>query len=545
MGLGAITLLGMLCTPGQAPADVTAWNSPSMKIPIDYHPSKKGEIKELHLWVSPDQGQTWQQHSVGFPEKDAFFNFNAPADGVYWFNMVVVDKSGKREPADIYKATPALKVMFDTKKPVVTIASAQRNGDDVTVVWKVVERNPDWNKFKLEYSTNGSTWSAVPTRPEADGSAQFKVAGGSPVSVRVALTDVAGHMGEASSPVAGTTVASKAIGESGVIGASGTTDLPIPPIAGGTPPPSTGPAMPPVVPPVVAPPATERAKDTPLPTETKGSDTPPAPVFPPAPGTPGAPVVEATPLPMATGPAPKSDPLTANTNVLSNLPAAQVINVASFKLAFEVEDKGASGVAKADVYVTRDDGRTWSKWTTEDKPESPLVIDLAKQGSKDVEGIYGIKLILHSGAGLAREAPKAGEAPDLRIDVDTTAPVVTVYDLVPDRTQKDTLIVQWQAVDRNLANDPITLEWSEGPKGPWFPIAATDGASTGVAKRLPNTGSYPWKVPANFPHSKVYLKVSARDVAGNVTEVVPTKPVLVDLNKPAAVKLNIVGSGSR
>lgn len=546
MGLGTIALLGMLCTPGQAPADVTAWNSPNMKIPIDYHPSKRGEIKELHLWVSSDQGTTWSQHSVGFPDKDAFFNFNAPADGMYWFNMQVVDKNGRREPADIYKVAPALKILFDTKKPVVNITSAQRVGEDVTVVWKVTERNPDWTKFKLEYSTNGTAWTPVPTRPEADGSAQFKVAGNGPVTVRVALTDVAGHVGEASSPVAGTTVASKPTGDPAVVGASGMIDLPIPPLAGSSRS-AVGPDMPPVLPPPTAP-ATERAKDMRLPNEPKGSDTPTAPAFPPAPGTPGAPIVEPPPVAAPpTGPAPKSDPLSVSTNVLSNLPAPQVINVASFKLAFEVEDKGASGVGKAEVYVTRDDGRTWTKWTTVEKPESPLLIDLAKNGTKDVEGVYGVKVLLHSGAGLAREAPKPGEFPELRVDVDTTAPVVTVYDLVPDRTQKDTLIVQWQAMDRNLATDPITVEWSEGPRGPWFPVAAADsiGTSSGMVKRLPNTGSYPWKVPTSFPHSKVYLKVSARDVAGNVTEVISNKPVLVDLNKPAAVKLNIVGSGSR
>src|SRR5258708_28374076 len=114
MGLGTITLLGMLCTPGQAPADVTAWNSASMKIPIDYHPSKRAEIKELLLYVSPDPGQRWQQHSVGHPDKDAFFTFNAPADGVYWFNMVVVDKRGRQEPADVFTPAPPLKRLFAT-----------------------------------------------------------------------------------------------------------------------------------------------------------------------------------------------------------------------------------------------------------------------------------------------------------------------------------------------------------------------------------------------------------------------------------------------
>ena len=253
-------------------------------------------------------------------------------------------------------------------------------------------------------------------------------------------------------------------------------------------------------------------------------------------------MVESAAIVSPTGPAPKADALSVNTNVLNSLPVAQVINVTNFKLAFEVEEKGASGVGRADVYVTRDDGRSWARWQTIEKPESPLLIDLAKPGAKDVEGVYGIKVVLHSGAGLAREAPKPGELPELRLDVDVTAPVVEIYDAVPDRNQKDTLLLRWQATDRNLATDPMTLEWSEGPKGPWFPVAGT-GVRAGSVKRLPNTGTYGWKVPSDFPHHKVYLKVSARDVAGNVAEAVTNHPILVDLNKPAAVKLNIVGAG--
>jgi hypothetical protein len=210
-----------------------------------------------------------------------------------------------------------------------------------------------------------------------------------------------------------------------------------------------------------------------------------------------------------------------------------------------VEDKGASGIGRAEVWVTRDDGHTWTSWQTIDKPESPLVIDLAKKGTKEVEGVYGIKVVLQSGAGLAREVPKPGEMPDLRVEVDTTAPALLVFQPVADRTQKDMLVLRWKAEDRNLAADPITLEWAEGSKGPWFPIASTDsiGSTPGALRRLPNTGSYSWKVPANIP-PRVYLKVTARDVAGNVAEVIPVEPVLVDLNKPAAVKLNIVGAGN-
>jgi hypothetical protein len=531
MGLGTITLLGMLCTPGQAPADMTTWNNPSMKIPIDYNPAKRAEIKELLLYVSADQGQSWHQHAVAVPERDSHFNFSAPADGVYWFNMVVVDKSGRREPADVFKATPALKVLFDTKKPVVTLTSAQRNGDDVSVAWKVTERNPDWSKFKLEYSTNGATWVVVPTRPEADGSAQFKVAGASSLSVRVSLTDIAGHSGDATSPVAGTTVASKPIGDSGtgvrLTGGMGDTALPAP--------------APGAAPGVVMPPA-ERTNDTRPPVENRGTDTTPSPL-PPAPGAPGGPPIVAEPPLGPPTAAPKPDPLGMSVPVPANLPPAQVINVASFKLAYEVEDRGASGVAKAEIWVTRDEGRTWSKWNEIEKPESPLTIDLTRKGIEKVEGVYGIKVVLQSGAGLSREAPKNGEAPDLRVDVDVTAPTLTIFEPVPDATQRDTMVLRWTATDRNLASEPITLEWSESAKGPWYPIASAEGigASSGVPKRLANTGSYGWKLPSNFPTHKVYLKATARDIAGNISEVVSTKPILVDLNKPAAVKLNIVG----
>lgn len=532
MGLGTITLLGMLCTPGQAPADVTTWNNPSMKIPIDYNPAKKGEIKELLLYVSPDQGQSWQQHAVAVPDRDAFFNYNAPADGVYWFNMVVVDKAGRREPPDVFKAPQALKVLFDTKKPVVTITSAQRTGDDVTVAWKITEKNPDWTKFKLEYSTNGTNWMPVSTRPEADGTAQFKVTSVGNLTVRVTCTDIAQNSGEATSPVAGTVAtAAKTKTDSPVIPTSGMGDSPLP-LASGAPGGSASDIMPPPISPM-----SERT--LPRPPDSKGLDT----GLPPAPGAPGGPPISAPfdPPPPAT--TPKSDPVNVTMTAASNLPAPQVINVTTFKMAYEVEDKGASGVGKAEIWVTRDDGRKWELWTTIEKPESPLLIDLAKTGNAQVEGIYGFKVLLHSGAGLSREAPKGGEAPDLRIDVDITAPTVSLYEPIADKTQKDTLILRWQATDRNLANDPITLEWSEGPRGPWFPVAEKEGigSSPATAKRLPNTGSYAWKLQPNFPTSKVYLKATARDNAGNIAEAVTTQPILVDLNKPTAVKLNIVG----
>jgi hypothetical protein len=60
------------------------------------------------------------------------------------------------------------------------------------------------------------------------------------------------------------------------------------------------------------------------------------------------------------------------------------------------------------------------------------------------------------------------------------------------------------------------------------------GAVAGsIVRRLPNTGSYSWRVPTGMP-PRVYLKVTARDAAGNTTEQVTQQPLLIDLMKPRA-----------
>jgi hypothetical protein len=50
-------------------------------------------------------------------------------------------------------------------------------------------------------------------------------------------------------------------------------------------------------------------------------------------------------------------------------------------------------------------------------------------------------------------------------------------------------------------------------------------------------------VPAGLP-PRVYLKVTARDAAGNIREVVTRDPILVDLVKPKARISGIVGPAS-
>ena len=76
-------------------------------------------------------------------------------------------------------------------------------------------------------------------------------------------------------------------------------------------------------------------------------------------------------------------------------------------------------------------------------------------------------------------------------------------------------------------------------------VAVRYGQPTATANRVPNTGSYSWVLPTTLNTHQVYLKFAAWDVAGNRSEVVTPRPVLVDLTRPRVKIQGIEGVGSR
>jgi len=97
-------------------------------------------------------------------------------------------------------------------------------------------------------------------------------------------------------------------------------------------------------------------------------------------------------------------------------------------------------------------------------------------------------------------------------------------------------VVSWDAQDKNLSPNPVTLEWAERQGGPWQPIGVD----------LPNTGRHTWKLPPNLPYH-VFMRLMVRDAAGNVSLAETDRPVLVDLSEPEAVITTIkpVSGGQR
>jgi hypothetical protein len=185
-----------------------------------------------------------------------------------------------------------------------------------------------------------------------------------------------------------------------------------------------------------------------------------------------------------------------------------------------------------DVYVTTDEGASWDKAPTPTQPTLPASGEVRAAGpvrgsvavSLPQEGkIYGFYLVVKNRAGRGKPPPQSGDVPHVRLKVDTTPPVANLLAPQPDPSGRtNTLVMTWNASDENLAPNPITLEWAPQPGGPWMFIGGHE---------LPNTGQYLWQIDERVP-VKVYLRLTVRDLAGNVSVAQTREPVVIDLVEP-------------
>lgn len=522
--------------------DYFPMNSRTIKLPIEYKKDRKS-IRQVLLYVARNGENTWYQEAFVTPDKDHFV-YVAKDDGIYWFKMVIEDLKGNKDPVDVTRDPPDLKMLIDTTPPAIRVTNAKRTGDDVVVEWTVEDKFPSDAEPKVQFRAMNNPqgyWTDVKLPANSRTGVAFKC-GPEAVTVRIAATDLAGNRSEATRDFP-TGSASTSLAP------PNTPALPSAPSGPNNPmvqPPAD--LVPPLGPVGPAPPATPIQP----PIQTQPIQ-PPAPVHtqPLEPAQPhgGAmqplAVVDPKAAPLHTGAQPAAAWNTGGAPAARpELPRAQVINFARFDLGYDLEQRGPSGISRVDLWVTRDDGRTWHKWSQHEGKTGSVRVVLDVRENAKLEGGYGFRLVPVSGAGLSDREPTPGDAPDMRVVIDVTAPQVDLFPLMSDPNAPDTLLIQWKATDTSFGDEPITLEWSDAPTGPWRPVASNGEApviqatalNAPVARKLANTGQYAWKVPAGVP-ARVYLKATARDAAGNVKEVVTREPQLVDLTKPRA-KIN-------
>jgi hypothetical protein len=493
----------LLLTGAAAGEDIVHISQRNFQIPIRVE--RVADVSELLLYVSKNQGKNWEIYARVAPDKK-FFDFFGTEDGLMYFSIAVRTKKGVQDPVDIYKAAVGQKIRIDTVKPTVRILSAERSGDEVAVSWEIQEDNPDWTSWKLEYRMSdapGSPWTVLPIRPSGQGNYRFRPHASGGVALRLMVRDLAGNEGSDEK-----TVSARSVPDRSII--TTTAVAPAPPAPGG-----------------------DSAPPPPAPTPTPAVGSAPAHTESTLP-----PLASSTQPPMATstGPSPGSPSTAAAAGYRGELPPLQIVNRAQVKLGFDVTRFGPSGLGGVDVFVTMNEGMTWDKLPGEHQVSLPLSPDSKGMVRGNVtvtlarEGVtYGFYLVVKSRAGLGKSAPAPGTQPHMRIEMDTTPPEAKLFAPQPSPDRPESLVLTWEAKDRNLSANPVSLEWATKPEGPWSFIGDS---------QLPNTGKYIWNVPANFP-PQVYLRLTVRDTAGNPAVARTDKPVLIDLSVPEAGNFTI------
>jgi hypothetical protein len=159
-----------------------------------------GRLKQLQLFVSADQGRSWQPSATAPPEQ-GHFRFTSERDGYFWFSVQTLDVEGRLFPLTLEGAIPSLKVVIDTVPPTVTLQSLAPRNAEVGVAWDVRDENLDLSAAdaaRLEYRPSGSpSWIPV-AMPAGVNQTYWTPAGNGPLDVRLRVRDRAGNVGEAS-----------------------------------------------------------------------------------------------------------------------------------------------------------------------------------------------------------------------------------------------------------------------------------------------------------------------------------------------------------
>ncbi len=165
--------------------------------------SGAAQIRQVQLYVSTNQGQSWQP-AANAPPDQKHFRFVAERDGLYWFAVQTLDLDNRVNPPTMQGATPSLRVMIDTVPPQVQLQALAPQGDKVGVSWDIRDENLEFianDTVRLEYRpAGGQNW--IPLNlPIGSTQLYWNPQTPGPVEVRLQARDRAGNTAQTTTNV--------------------------------------------------------------------------------------------------------------------------------------------------------------------------------------------------------------------------------------------------------------------------------------------------------------------------------------------------------
>lgn len=507
-------------------------NKTRFRIPFRIDPAEMQRLgaRQIQLYASVDQGRRWHLVQAVTPQNTRF-EFQAQNDGEYWFAVRTLDARNQLHPGGPI-TEPGLRVVVDTVAPTFGLNVQQEVPGKVEVSWKASDAALDLTQLELELQGPGSDdWQKIALVPQDQGRTSWSLARGGVVAVRGAVADKAGNVARDQAQAIVDAPANRVPRPS------------VPdfrqPIAG-----TRGDLLQEQLPQqfptetAPGPRGSDRSNEGSLSATGRwpsGSDseieafpgegevTQKSPSGAPSTGRQFIPAGPPTANTVSDDASQRPEVLRgryASDSADSSDPdaAARTINARKFQIDYRLENVGPSGVRSIELYMTQDQGQSWWRYGEDADRQSPFVVEVPGDGT------YGFVLRVQSGAGFTTEPPRPGETPDISVMVDTTDPILQ---LLPVRRGQGTaakqLHISWTLRDQAPAARPIEISFSRQADGPWESITGW----------IDDSGSYVWTMPEGLADA-IFVRVTARDRAGNKTVSQTAEPIVVDLQTPRA-----------
>lgn len=484
-----LTLLGMtllvLLDGGVSVAAETVYTGRhALKIPFDFKDEQIRELRatEVQLLVSTDLGKSWKTAARAKPQ-DRQFRYNAVDNGDYWFAVRMMN--GQNRPVQPGVPQVGLKVTVDDIPPLLELKVRELSPGRVELTWQAEDDALNLDSLEIQYREGeDGDWKPVESQQQAVGRLDLPVSAAGPVYVAARVSDQAKNEVTAEGQTtasSGTQIQSR---ETEPDFTKPVADLPDQP-AGIKEPQNSG--MPRII--------------------TESS-------------------IVARPVPLKVGmslpPPVIVQPVQSPRH--SIYPShAKVVKSNTFNIGYSLDQIGPSGVGAVKLFISEDNGRTWYEYGNDPDRISPFSVKVEKSGQ------YGFAIRALSGIGLSDDPPQPGHLPEMVVVVDQIAPRPKLG--IPQQGHGVThnqVQFSWVLIDADLPEQPVMFSRAFSPNGPWEPISGW----------IENTGRFHWAVDQTIDRP-IYIRMEARDIAGNIGKVDSDQPLQIDLTRPTARIIDI------
>jgi hypothetical protein len=488
---------------------------------VNRHDESLRSVAKVQLLISRDGMSDWRVLEQAKMNVQGF-SYHAPEEGEYWFALRHLDHRGQPWPNAAVR--PQMRIVVDTLLPKLDLSGALNATGAVVVRYEARDASLRPETLVIEARTSGGKWSPLtPGPPDVSHADRIvgRVAwnapfGASVVEVRGSIADGSGQRAQATTSV---TLSGPALRKPESVAAQTPTR--------GEAANRLSPRTPSVDPfrSLASTPTQDWPANNHLPAKS-AAPSDPVNLF----ASPRSPAEPPMSNPYSTADSAGSSNRTQAQLVTDGNPVspdgwsapatapdrigARVVNSRTFDVEYSLESIGPWGVAKVELWGTHDGGRTWQSFGVDNDNRSPV------RATVPTAGVYGFRIVVDGANGAAAPRPRNGDKPDLVVAVDLEPPTAELLSAeVGQRNLTGHLVVRWAVADTNLEPRPISLFYGSLPNGPWSTIAAG----------LENTGGYTWRLGRHVP-DRFYLRLEARDVAGNLATCQTPTPIL--LNRP-------------